>query len=316
VWSRPKEGHRGETPKQRRERPDRQSRHWSQAVAEIGPPPAGSHWVYVGDAENDIYEFMVQTRATGVDFCIRLGQNRRLNEWTADVPVYLLDVARHLPAQGGRFMRLSARRGHAARTARLLVAWQPVTLRSPKNAPGEDTLSAWVVRTWEPCPPPGETPLEWILLTSVPVDTLDHALDRIAWYSARWAVEDYHSCLKTGCAIEAAQLQTAARLMRLLGFLSVIAVRMLQLRNLARSAPQQLAVTVVEPVMIQIMAYRTQTDPATMTVDAFFRAVAQGGGFLNRRADGPPGWKTLWHGWLRLLDWVEGVRLAHYLPPP
>ena len=58
------------------------------------------------------------------------------------------------------------------------------------------------------------------------------------WYRARWRVEDYHQCLKTGCRIEERQLQSAERLIRLLGLLSPLAVRLLQVRDLSRQAPE------------------------------------------------------------------------------
>jgi hypothetical protein len=73
--------------------------------------------------------------------------------------------------------------------------------------------------------PRGEEPLEWILVTSVPTTTLEHAWERVEWYRHRWLVEDYHQCLKSGCRIEERQLQTVDGLMRLLGLLSPLAVR-------------------------------------------------------------------------------------------
>ena len=40
------------------------------------------------------------------------------------------------------------------------------------------------------------------------------------------------------------------------------------------------------------------------------QSVAQLGGFLRRASDGPPGWQTLWEGWLRLRWYVAGMRFA------
>jgi hypothetical protein len=317
VWTRDEVTHKGtESRTQRQGRTDRQSQRWVKAVEAIGRPPSGVRWVHVGDRESDVFPFFEQARATGVDFCIRIVQNRRLQDWTPEEPHYLLDQARHLPAQGERDLELPAKAGQKARTAHLLVSWQPVTLRSPRNAAGQETyLTAWVVRTWEPNPPPGVASLEWLLLTSVPVQTLADALERIDWYTCRWLVEEYHSCLKTGCAIQKSQLQHAERLQRLLAFLSILAVRLLQLRDLARTTPQLLARQVVQGVLVQIVALRTHTDPNTMTLAYFWRSVAAIGGFPGRKSDGQPGWKRLWHGWLRLLDWAEGVHFARHLPP-
>jgi hypothetical protein len=47
-----------------------------------------------------------------------------------------------------------------------------------------------------------------------------------------------------------------------------------------------------------------------MTTGAFWKAVAQMGGYLARQGDGPAGWKTLWKGWFRVQALLEGVHLA------
>jgi hypothetical protein len=115
--------------------------------------------------------------------------------------------------------------------------------------------------------------------------------------------------------MEKRQLQDGARLQRLLGFLAILAVRLLQLRDVSRTTPNLRAVEVVQPVLVQIMAYQTKKDPNSMTMAAFWRSVGQIGGFPGRKSDGQPGWKRLWHGWLRLLDWADGVHFAQNLPP-
>jgi hypothetical protein len=123
-------------------------------------------------------------------------------------------------------------------------------------------------------------------------------------------VEDYHQCLKTGCHLEERQIQTADRLIRLLGFLSPLAVRLLCLRDLARRTPEQPAHEVFDPELLAIVAAQAAQPPTAMTTGAFWQAVAQMGGYLARRGDGPPGWKTLWRGWLRVHTLLEGVHLA------
>lgn len=220
VWTRDAEAHKGkESRTQRQARADRQSQRWIKAVEAIGNPPADVRWVHVGDREIDIFPFFEECQSAQVDFCVRVKQNRRVGAWSAEDPRYLLDQARQLPSMGERRLDIPAQSGQPARTAQLLVSWQAVTLRSPANEPGQPrTLDAWVVRTWEPYPPPGVKAIEWLLLTSVPVLTLEDALERIDWYSCRWVIEEYHSCLKTGCAIENSRLQHVERLQRLLAF--------------------------------------------------------------------------------------------------
>lgn len=130
-----------------------------------------------------------------------------------------------------------------------------------------------------------------------------------------WAslVEDYHQCLKSGCRIEKRQLQTVDGLIRLLGLLSPLAVRLLQVRALAREDPERPAHEVIEPLMLAVLAQRCGRSPATMTVGTFWTEVARLGGYLARSHDGPPGWRTIWKGWLSLQTLLEGVHLAFHL---
>ncbi len=152
--------------------------------------------------------------------------------------------------------------------------------------------------------------MEWFLATTVPVDNADDALERLDGYTIRWVVEDYHQCLKTGCAIEHRDLEHADRIKRLLGFLAPIAVRLLQLREEARLRPESPATAIVDPVMVAILMHRLNIPTAKMTARTFWRGVAQLGGFRGRRRDGDPGWKTLWRGWLYLATLAEGASLA------
>jgi hypothetical protein len=155
--------------------------------------------------------------------------------------------------------------------------------------------------------------LEWLLLTSVSTSTLQGAWERVSWYECRWVVEDYHQCLKTGCRIEARQMHQADHLIRLLGLLSPVAVRLVQLRDLSRQEPERLAHEVVEADLLAVVAAQGGCSPATMTTASFWREVARMGGYLARRHDGPPGWKTLWAGWLRAQTLLEGVHLVTQL---
>src|SRR5205823_14880491 len=114
---------------------------------------------------------------------------------------------------------------------------------------GKDPVTVWVLRVWEEQAPEGEEPLEWILLTSVPPTTLEQAWERVDGYGHRWLVEDYHQCLKSGCRIEQRQLQSVDGLMRLLGLLSPLAVRLWQVRAVARDEPERPAHGGTGPLM-------------------------------------------------------------------
>src|SRR3954471_13805571 len=76
----------------------------------------------------------------------------------------------------------------------------------------------WGVRVWNGT-------LEWLLVTTRPVESLDQALEIVSWYTRRWIVEEFHKAWKTGCRAEERRLTQADRLVPLLGALAIVAVR-------------------------------------------------------------------------------------------
>ncbi len=171
----------------------------------------------------------------------------------------------------------------------------------------------WAVRVWEPHPPQGVDPLEWILLTNVPVTNAEEARERVTWYAARFVIEELHKGMKTGCGIERLQLTEITRLEPAIGILSALSTTLLQLRDAARAADAETrpATEVVDAEYVEVL---TQHDShrlrGTVSVKSFYLHVARLGGHQNRKCDGFPGWLTLWRGWMRLEEITTGYRLA------
>jgi hypothetical protein len=297
----------------RRTRPkaERESRVWCEAIRDISRPPEGTRWVVVADRETDHTEFLLTCRDQGLDFNIRLSYaSRVIVEGGQKRPLFAM--ARSWKPVAGKMVEIRGRGGRPARQAHVLISFGRVSsLRVPKK---HEPFPIWVVRAWEIDAPPGIEPLEWVLATSVPVQTPTDALERVEWYTTRWLDEDFHQCLKTGCTIEQRDLEHADRVERLLGLLAPIAVRLLQLREGARLNPDAPATTVADPLMVSILAAKLGVSPTQMTVRAFWQGIAQLGGFQGRRGDGEPGWKTLWRGWLYLDAMAQGARIATSLP--
>ena len=304
----------GEQRHQRRKREERESDVWMRQVQAIGTPESGSMWVHVGDRGADMFPFFQACRSAQTQFLVRAAQNRRVQESEEEI-TYSLTQARAFPSQTSRVLELPARHGHQKRSAQLQLAFGQMTLLPPRHEPraSKEPLTVWVIRVWEEEAPEGEEPLEWVLLTSVPTTTLEQAWERVDWYRHRWLVEDYHQCLKSGCRIEERQLQTVDGLIRLLGLLSPLAVRLLQVRACAREDPERPAYEVIEPLMLAVLAERTGGSPLSMTLGTFWIEVARMGGYLARSHDGPPGWRTIWKGWLSLQTLLGGAHLALHL---
>jgi hypothetical protein len=306
-----------ETKRQRKQRP-RESEVWGQSVAALGVAPAGSCWVQVCDREADTFAFFAACQQHGHHFLVRAAQKRRA-AWGPTAPAPrggLLDLARTLPAGAQKELELRRRPQRAPRRGTLNVAWAPLTLWPPQDERvGQEPLRLWVVRVWEPQTPAGEEPIEWVLLTDVPTPDAAAARARAEWYALRWLIEEYHKCLKSGCGVEARQLETAERLAACLALLAVVAVRLLQLKHTARHAPQRPAAECVSADHVRVLAAYRGRAAETFTAYEFWREVAKLGGFLARRRDGEPGWQTVWRDWRDLDLMTCGARLARVDAP-
>jgi transposase-like protein/transposase Tn5 family protein len=304
----------GETLRQMQARA-RQTDLWAQAVTAIGRPPPGVQWVHVGDRGSDIYRFLWTCHEQGCAFLVRAKNDRRVRSDDGTLGS-LHPVVRAWPSRAEATLSLPASHGRVAREARVAISWNPLQLQVPRQEPTGEPLDVWVVRVWEPDPPAEHTePIEWILLSRLPVASEQEAWERVQWYTCRWTIEDYHQCLKTGCRIEERNLGDQPALERLLGLCAPIAVELLKLRDAARIAPDRHAVQSIEPEVVAVVAALVGIDPQGMTTQTFYHAVARRGGWLGRTRDGPPGWKTLWTGWNEIRLILEGVRLARAAPP-
>lgn len=308
VWAR-QQTHRGkETRTERHKRPT-EADVWAETVEAVGPPPPEAQWVSVGDRGSDIFSFLSGARQARWHCLARLCQDRVLLTGDGE-RVRLRGWLRSLPPQAHKPVVLRGRDGQPGRTAELSVSWAPAVLQPPRTAPQEPPVAGWCLRCWEERAPKEGAPLEWLLFSTVPVAEEAAALRLLDWYACRWVIEEYHKCLKSGCVMEQRQLRTARRLEAVLGFLAVVAVRLLQLRALSREAPDLLAQGAVPPAMLLILAARLKKPPSATTRGEFWRVLAGLGGFLGRWSDGDPGWQTLWRGWQRLQDMCWGAEFA------
>lgn len=301
-----------------------ESAKWSSTIQAIGQgSSAGARLVHVGDAESDCWEALQAAIEQRVCFVLRACQDRRAaagHDLALGVEHSkgLFDWVRAQPALAQKWIYTRARRQQEARCVQLQVSATPVTLFAPKNWSDKahrkhrdkpEPIRCWAVRVWEADPPEGVEPIEWVLLTNHPVHSGQAALDVASWYSCRWLIEEYHKCLKTGCKVEERQLEEGYRLESLVAILSVVAVRLLQMKQEARQAPDRPAVDVVPEKYIQAMcAYRGL--PKTLSIRQFWIEVARLGGFLARKSDGDPGWLTTWRGWQVLEMITTGYVLA------
>jgi len=291
---------------------DKESSKWLRALIPIGQAAArcpNTRIVTLADREADIYEYMLDAQNRGLDAVLRAKQqNRRLAEAVQPLAMHM-----HLHPKAGEIELSVPRRGkQPARVATLSLRFAAVTLLPPANKAALPPIPITVVLAREEAPPEGiKQPLEWMLLTTVPVAGLADAVERVQWYAARWGIEVFHRVLKSGCQIEERQLGTADRLEACLAIDAVVAWRIHHLTWLGRATPELPCTAVFDDDQWKaVLVFRTRRPPPAQppTLRQMIRTIAQLGGFLARKSDGEPGTETLWRGLQRMDDIAAAFR--------
>jgi len=279
-------------------------------VNELAETLSETRLTYIADREGDIYELFVEAPCPehSADWLVRgqhherrLSDGRKLIEALEEAPV-LSEISFERPAAKGRPARTVTQQLKAVR----------VTLKPPyrpeRELP-EVTVTALLAR--EPNPPAGEEPVEWLLLSNLPVETPEQAIETLSWYLCRWQIEIYFKVLKSGCRVEELQLETRERLEPALALYMIIACRVLYLTKLGRDCPEMPcdAVFAEEEWRAVYLVTQRRTPPEQPpSLDTMVRMLATLGGFLNRKSDGFPGPKTIWIGLQRAADFVLALR--------
>ena len=281
-----------------------------------------TRFVSVGDREADVYDLFLVDRPVGVDLLVRAAWDRGVEEPQRHLWATLAAApeAGTLSVAVPRTAAQPGKPAQPARTAHLTLRCAPVTLRPPRHRTAEHLAPVPITAIWvvETTPPADTRPIEWLLLTTCPATSAAEAFTLVDYYVCRWGIEVWHKVLKSGCQIEARQLETAERLERCLTLYSIIAWRVLYATLLARAAPDlpcTLLLDLDEWQALYCIIHRTPTPPTTPpTLRQAVRWIAQLGGFLARTSDGEPGPITLWRGFLHLADHTAMYRLMRPSP--
>lgn len=219
---------------------EKESGRWLEALHTAGTAARRmpqTQLVVLTDREGDLYELhdAVPHGPPNLHAVIRAQHDRRLEShqklWT---------FLAAQPVGQTRQLAVPRRRGQAARTATVEVRWSEVTLQAPAVGAkkGWPPLTLWAVWVREIAPPKGVEPIEWMLLTDLPVRTAAEAWEKVQWYCRRWGIEEWHRALKTGCGAEQREFKTAEHLQRVLAFDLIVAWRVLACVKLGRALPQ------------------------------------------------------------------------------
>jgi hypothetical protein len=284
----------------------------ARAVAQQIP---ATQCICVGDSEADIYELFVEDRGQHpVHWIIRACQDRALE---TEGGKHLRDAVLSTPVRyqvelliRGREAKTAAedrarRQSRVSRQAQVEVRAATVTLHPPWRFDRKlPPITVNVVLVREPNPPAGEPPVEWILVTTLPIDTPEQVRAIVAHYCVRWCIEILFRTLKSGCRIERRRFEHMERVLPCVGIYLIVAWRTLFVCRMGRSCPEMDCEAIFEPSEWKSVWVAVQRKPAPKSPPALgvmVRLVACLGGYIER-PNSDPGPQTLWIGLQRMHD--------------
>jgi hypothetical protein len=324
TWVRPPQ-ERGKAKKRKKKRFDlKESAFWWRAIQTCERRVGKFGFLlHVIDAEGDIFELAARAQAAGYQVLFRAAQDRRV-----EGPERLLwQTLEAQPVRDTRVLHVSPRAADGKRKvparkerdALLSLRTCPVVLPPPQGAETRTPVQLWAVLVREEQPPEGEKPLEWLLLTNMPVESVEAAWGVVEAYRKRWCIEELHKALKTGCSLEERQHEERRTLENLLALLLLASVKLLRLRTLSRTHPDAPASGVLEEDEVAVLTAMAPRLAPRMKLEAplalgqALLLVANLGGYMANPKKRPPGWLVLWRGFERLRERVEGFRLGRAL---
>ena len=323
IWTRPPQARQhSRREKDRRRRrlsiEQKESFRWLQGLRTARPIAQElpqTQIVCLADSEADIYELFAEPRGEPpVDWLIRARRNRRLEAEAVTSKMRerllvgpVLFTQRITVRERESKTSCETRPRHVSRqrrTAEVEVRAAAGPLHPPRRSLPVVTVN--VVLVSEPHPPAGEPAVEWMLVTTLPIQTLEQVRQIIQYYCVRWMVEVLFRTWKSGCRVEQRRFEHLDRLLPCLALYWIVAWRVLLLCRLGRGCPGLDCEVLFEPSEWQSVWRVTHLGPVPQKpppLGVMVRLIAQLGGYVNRpnRAD-PPGPQTLWLGLQRMHD--------------
>lgn len=328
YWMRDVEQRGKRHDRKQRDYQDKESFKWQQSServrARLGEATM-ARTTSVGDREGDVYPYLAYKLEHGDHFVVRASLDRRLVP-DEDQPTlkHLWSVLEHAPVRAKAIVDVPQRGpgagkpGRTARQAELTIRTARVRLRRPTTAPAwcVPRLTVNVVMAREEQPPVGAEPLEWVLLTTEPIDTVAQLDEVLRCYRLRWRIEEFHKAWKSGAGVERRRLQSGNNILRLAVILAFVAVRLLQLRERLHTQPDGACDEVLAKEEWQVLwvAIEKRRPPRRApTIKWAYQALGRLAGWADSKRTGRVGWDTMWEGWYELQLRVEGYRAAQFL---
>jgi len=282
----------------------------------------GTRIVSVADSEADIFEVIAEAMEPPrtADWIIRCCQDRALvDDLEDDAGLdYLRAEVLAAPVLYRQTIQIRGREAKVAcedrgrrqprrsREAVVEIRTARVTLQAPACRAGQlPDVTVNAVLVTEAAPPQDDVAVEWLLVTSLPIETANRVRLIVQYYCTRWMVEVLFRVLKSGCRVEQRRFERTDRLLPCLAVYLIVAWRTLYVCRLGRRCPEISCEAVFEPEewrSVYRVVKRREPPERPLKLQEMVRLVAQLGGYVNRKRDDEPGPQTVWLGLQRLHD--------------
>lgn len=266
--------------------------------------------VHVGDRESDIYELYCAAQSLHTHFLVRTCVDRLAGDGSHTIADEMDDVC----VKGLHRIEVRDRRGNIS-TAVVELKYRRVHVLPPigKQASYPD-LMLTVLHAHERGIPAGRDPIDWKLITDLPVKSRNEAIEKLQWYSKRWQIETFHKIIKSGCKVELSKLRTAERLVNLLAVCCILSWRIFWMtmiqRKTAKAKPQLVFTATEIKLLDNLVKDHGKQIQAASSLSQYLIKLACLGGYLARSRDPPPGNAVMWKGLIRLTDIEIGYMTA------
>ena len=290
---------------------EKETVHWLEVIDQVrehfAAAPSVRPWLQI-DRGGDCWPILYEAQQIPAWVTVRAAWDRRLLGTVSGRQEYLWPhLAKQEPLASFQ-VEIPATPSRKARTAVMQVQVALVELDLLDPASKRNVVANfWAVRAIEVgTAPAGQSPTEWLLLTTFPVENAEAAQQVILGYSTRWRIEEFHKTWKSGaCRVEETQLRQADHIQRWATILASVAMRIVRLKYLSRNTPQRPAT--VELSEYEIKAARLLRKPkgatANPTIAQVVDWIAELGGYTGKSSGGPPGAIVIARG----LDYISPV---------
>lgn len=280
---------------------DKATRHWVDALVAMRHRlgECSQRIITVADRESDFYEFLHELIEANEDFVIRAKHDRYTGTTHRVRGQRLWSLLTESESKGSLTTFIQDVDSRESKEIILTLKAMEVILPPPNKGKKDreekkdvHAIKVNVVMAYN-------EEHEWVLITKLPIDTLEQIKEIVSIYRSRWHIEDYHKVLKTGYQIDEIYLHSSREtIQNLIVMASISACRLYWLIYIGRTEVDIKAEQLFEDfewkaIYVYFKEKIPQEPPALSEV---ILKIARLGGYKPIKNGQPPGIKTMWIG--------------------